>query len=54
MVDENGFAYSNNSTNKSDIDQFRVEVATSLALLVGLIQFLMGILGLGKNSRPLL
>ena len=45
MVNENHFA---NSSNKSDIDQFRVEVATSLALLVGLIQFAMGLFGLGK------
>jgi hypothetical protein len=48
MVNLKNFA---NTTNTSDINQFRVEVTTSLALLVGLIHFLMGIFGLGINLK---
>lgn len=34
-------------SNQTNTELIRVEVATSLALLVGLIQFIMGLTGLG-------
>ena len=36
-----------NITNQTEVDQYRVQVVTSLALLVGLIQIIMGICQLG-------
>ena len=34
--------------NGTNVETLRVEIATSLALLVGIIQVLMGVTGLGK------
>ena len=50
VIDEMVLEHFRNGTTNTTESQFRVEIACQLSLLVGMIQFIMGLIGLGFVS----